>query len=282
MGKILLSAVFMLIISTIPSYAQFDSLGIQSLTVEPGGEYSFAVYGHYNSVFSGFEIPLVSSSSVIIFDSVNLHQSIVPNEYELGWRTDNQDSQLMIFIFPGNTSGIESFINPPGGKICEVYFHVLPFAANQTVIIDTMTFVEVYDPVDSTPLVSYDLAGYDQIGSLIDLEFKYGTIEVDYSTDIENPDDFEGSIPDKPKLFQNYPNPFNPVTNIEYCLSQRCNIRLDVLNLLGQTVRTLYQGSKSAGCHSVAFNAGGLSSGVYLYRLQADDFVRTRRMTLLK
>ncbi|GAB5409324.1 MAG: hypothetical protein BalsKO_16890 [Balneolaceae bacterium] len=85
------------------------------------------------------------------------------------------------------------------------------------------------------------------------------------------------------RLEQNYPNPFNPSTNISFNLPNAANVNLTVYNLLGQKVATLINGkTMTSGSHSVAFNASALSSGVYLYRLEAGSFVSNKRMTLIK
>ena len=83
-------------------------------------------------------------------------------------------------------------------------------------------------------------------------------------------------------LSQNYPNPFNPTTMIQYNVPQRSIVNLIVYNVIGEAVRVLAEGEKEAGTYSVNFNAQGLPSGVYLYRLQAGEFVQTRKMILLK
>ena len=88
--------------------------------------------------------------------------------------------------------------------------------------------------------------------------------------------------PERFMLQQNYPNPFNPSTTIRYGLPGRSNVVLTVYNTLGQQVATLVQGEQEAGFHEVQFDASGLSSGVYLYRLQAGDFISTKRMLILK
>ena len=83
-------------------------------------------------------------------------------------------------------------------------------------------------------------------------------------------------------LVQNYPNPFNPTTMISYNMQETGHVAIRVLNLLGQEVATVVDQVMDAGEHSVSFNADGLSAGVYLYVMEAGDFVSTRRMTLLK
>ena len=83
-------------------------------------------------------------------------------------------------------------------------------------------------------------------------------------------------------LQQNYPNPFNPSTNVEFSLPSSSQVRLTVYNMLGQEVATLVNGQMEAGTHTVRFDASRLSSGIYLYRLNAGSFVKTMKMILLK
>lgn len=99
------------------------------------------------------------------------------------------------------------------------------------------------------------------------------------------PDTGTGEDAEVPTVFvlkQNYPNPFNPVTIITYGLPEAADVRIEVFNMMGQRVATLVNGMENAGYHSVAFNAGHLSSGMYLYRIQARDFTDVRKMLLLK
>ncbi|MEL6821814.1 MAG: T9SS type A sorting domain-containing protein, partial [Calditrichota bacterium] len=89
------------------------------------------------------------------------------------------------------------------------------------------------------------------------------------------------------ELVGNYPNPFNPSTSIQYTLPQRSDVVITIYNTLGQQIRTLLRENRNAGFHEVKWN--GLDdvgqqvvSGIYFYRLQAADFVQTRKMMLLK
>jgi len=106
--------------------------------------------------------------------------------------------------------------------------------------------------------------------------FTYGsTVEVAIS-----------SAPAAFALSQNYPNPFNPSTVISYSLEKAGMVSLRVYNMLGQEVATLVNGPQEAGIYAVSFNTSkgtlGLSSGVYVYRLEAGSFVSTKKLVLMK
>jgi len=93
----------------------------------------------------------------------------------------------------------------------------------------------------------------------------------------------DGDIVKSFELNQNYPNPFNPSTNIGFSLPSTTSVTLKVYNLLGQEVATLIDGAKmNIGTHSVLFDAGSLSSGVYFFRIEAGNFNSTKQMMLIK
>ncbi len=89
-------------------------------------------------------------------------------------------------------------------------------------------------------------------------------------------------LPAEVTLSANYPNPFNPETTIRYALPQAGEVRLVVYDLLGHEVAVLVDGLQSAGNHTVRFGAGNLSSGAYVYRLQAQGKTIVRTMMLVK
>jgi Secretion system C-terminal sorting domain len=91
-----------------------------------------------------------------------------------------------------------------------------------------------------------------------------------------------GTAPQGSGIFQNVPNPFNPNTIIRYRLSMDNYVSLNVYDLLGREVAVLVNEEKPPGSYEVAFDATGLSSGVYLYRLTAGSFVQSRKMILLR
>jgi plastocyanin len=91
-----------------------------------------------------------------------------------------------------------------------------------------------------------------------------------------------GDIPDRFRLDQNYPNPFNPTTEIRFSLPERMQITLDVYAIHGQKIATIVDGVRDAGHYSVTFDATGMPSGIYVYRLQSDAEVKTRRMVYIR
>jgi hypothetical protein len=97
-----------------------------------------------------------------------------------------------------------------------------------------------------------------------------------------NPEAVREELPAEFTLNQNYPNPFNPTTVISYELPEAADVRLQVFDMAGRQVATLVSGQVGAGRHTVNFDASSLSSGVYMYRLQTQSGVFTRKLTLIK
>jgi hypothetical protein len=84
------------------------------------------------------------------------------------------------------------------------------------------------------------------------------------------------------RLAQNYPNPFNPNTIIKYELPKSSMVRLSVYDILGREMSVLVNERKDAGSYEVEFDAAGLASGVYFYRLIAGESVQTLRMAVVR
>ena len=94
--------------------------------------------------------------------------------------------------------------------------------------------------------------------------------------------DSQQTIPTRFSLMQNYPNPFNTSTVIRYKLPKPTNITLDIYDILGRKVETLKDEYQPAGYHQAIWQADGFSSGVYFYKLTAGEYVKSKKMVLLK
>ncbi|MFN4111081.1 MAG: carboxypeptidase regulatory-like domain-containing protein, partial [Ignavibacteria bacterium] len=121
-----------------------------------------------------------------------------------------------------------------------------------------------------------------------------GTVNVDYGSNSTAYKDLylspasttgvgnQSTTPTSYSLMQNYPNPFNPTTTIRFTIPEKVHVKLEVYNLIGQKIATLINGELNAGQYNFDFNGAGLSSGIYLYRIQAGNFTSVKKMLLLK
>ena len=94
-------------------------------------------------------------------------------------------------------------------------------------------------------------------------------------------------LPESFKVHQNFPNPFNPITTLQYELPEDSFVNVTVYDMLGNVVNNLINANQSSGYKSIQWNATNnqgepVSAGVYLYKIQAGDFVDTKKMNLLK
>lgn len=115
-------------------------------------------------------------------------------------------------------------------------------------------------------------------------KYRYRLKQVDYDGTYEYSAVIEAEVvlPFNFVLEQNYPNPFNPSTSIRYSIPQSSLVNIKVFNLLGQEVAELVNESKTAGQYEINFELNGLSSGIYLVKMQAGNFTSMIKMTLLK
>jgi len=89
-------------------------------------------------------------------------------------------------------------------------------------------------------------------------------------------------LPKEVRLHNNYPNPFNPSTQIAFDLPRESHVTLEVYNILGERVALLVDEVRGAGYHQVRFDASGLASGIYLYRMTANNVTLMNKMVLMK
>ncbi|MBL1214443.1 MAG: T9SS type A sorting domain-containing protein [Ignavibacteriae bacterium] len=122
----------------------------------------------------------------------------------------------------------------------------------------------------------------NEIAELVNYFYRLKQIDFDgsysYSAEIE----ITAEMPTSFELSQNFPNPFNPTTNIRFTLPEASNVQLKVFNTLGEEVASLTNNLFEAGVHNITFDASNFISGVYFYKLEADNFVQVKKMMLLK
>jgi hypothetical protein len=144
---------------------------------------------------------------------------------------------------------------------------------------NSITFIEGHGNSNSPKEYSYEDKDLFAGGT----KFQYRLKQVDTDGKFEYSDVVEVEIvPTEFELSQNYPNPFNPSTTIRFSLPKQTQLKLSLYNMLGEFVETLAEGTYDVGYHKVVVNASDLSSGMYVYRIESNDFVQTKKMMLLK
>jgi hypothetical protein len=133
----------------------------------------------------------------------------------------------------------------------------------------TTTEPKAYSFVDT----KLETGSYSYRLKQIDLDGNYKYSE-EVNVDVEVPIEYA--------LEQNYPNPFNPSTTIKYSIPEDGFVKLAVYNMLGEQVATLVNAQQKSGRYEINFNASNLASGIYLYRLEAQNYLSIKKMILIK
>lgn len=146
-------------------------------------------------------------------------------------------------------------------------------------IIDNPTTVILSKPVVIMGVLRLKSGVFDNtipftLGPNGSISFEGGSLLVSVKDDLGIPTSFF--------VYQNYPNPFNPQTSIKFDLPFDSYVKVSVFDLLGKEIKILFDGKKEPGSHEIKFDASGLSSGVYVYRVQADKLVSNKQMILVK
>jgi hypothetical protein len=126
---------------------------------------------------------------------------------------------------------------------------------------------------------------YSFIDSKLDAEsytYRLKQIDFDGSYEYSNEINVEVELPLQYALEQNYPNPFNPSTKISYSIPEDGFVKLAVYNLLGEEVATLINAFQKADRYEINFNASSLSSGVYVYKIEAANYTASKKLVLMK
>ncbi len=156
--------------------------------------------------------------------------------------------------------------------------------ANEMKIDYQSVFDEIYAAQAMLAAIEWDVSVSDGVEEVM-AENGPLTVGINASDAVLSID--EELLPEVYALHQNYPNPFNPITTLRYDLPEQANVNIIIYDMLGRQVRTLLNEIQDAGYRSVIWNATNdygkpVSAGVYLYKIQAGEFVQTRKMVLLK
>ncbi len=211
-------------------------------------------------------VSLFEGSNPLPVELASFSASVLDNSIKLIWRTDTEVNNYGFEI--ERTSPFPSPYQGEGGEAGRGWVK--------------LGFVQGHGNSNSPKEYSF----ID--GSLSGGKYSYRLKQIDTDGNFEYSKVIEVDLgsPGKMELSQNYPNPFNPSTTIRFSLPQSGDVKLTVYNIIGEMVVQLFNGFKEAGIHTFNFNAestnGGLNSGFYIYKLEANGLVQSRKMILLK
>jgi hypothetical protein len=185
---------------------------------------------------------------------------------------NNENHSVVIGLLPQLTSANVPDLEAGTGAVANLVFEINDPEVAQV----TVEAVELQDPNHSLMFVYHD---FDSNGfpSIRTVNPKFEPITVSFSSAPTSP-----SLPTTYALNQNYPNPFNPTTEIAFDLPEPSHVKLTIYNVLGQTVETLMDRDMEAGSHTLTWDARQNASGVYFYRISANNFTDTKKMLMLK
>ncbi len=208
---------------------------------------------------------------------------------DIGFRENNVPYEVLVYDSFDGTSPGTLITSVTDSAAQNGWYHVaLPQTMNVSAGQDFFVAVKIINKAYgisfdySTPtgrsFTSSDGVNYDDAISA------YGDINIRARIQTGTPTALEELLltPEQFRLAQNYPNPFNPATVIEYNLPQKSMVKLEIFNTLGKRVAVLQNGVQPAGVHSINFDASGLASGVYYYRIETDFGRQGKQMLLLK
>jgi hypothetical protein len=265
--------------SMVSAQAYSGHVFLENKQVQPGQSFTVRIYlaGNDQSIAS-LRIPIKFDNTYLTCTYVDFGGSIKHNDME-GYAAINGGEVEISYIPPVVDPMVT--ITTDSGLVATLYFTADNGAADGIVAIDSAYEDTQFDQFGTTFHLWHRVELADDTGDPAFMpSFTAGTVEISSSTAVGDED--KDMLPKYFEATQNYPNPFNPTTTISFTLPSKTSVRLDVFNVLGQTVATLINGELQAGQHEAVWDAGNSPTGVYFYRLTAEKESITKKMLLLK
>ena len=223
--------------------------------------------GPYNFTPTEFSLTEPSNNSEIMIDASNVDNGSITFSWD---ESSDANNDLLMYLMSATSNEIGNHdVDTIATSFSVPYVDIIEDMTDNNVTIATIEWtVHVTDGIDT---VEADNAPFTVA---IDGGYAMNTFS-------------EALIPEVFALHQNYPNPFNPITTLRYDLPENSYVNVTVYDMLGREIRTLVNTTQDAGFKSVLWNATNdygkpVSAGVYLYQIQAGEFVQTKKMVLLK
>jgi hypothetical protein len=223
--------------------------------------------GPYNFSPTDFSLTEPSNNTEIMIDASNVDDGSITFSWD---ESSDANDDLLLYLMSATSAEIGNHgIDTSGTSFSIAYTDIIEDMIENIVTVATVEWtVHVTDGIDT---VEADNGPF--------------TVAIDggYAMSVY----LESLLPDKFALHQNYPNPFNPITTIRYDFPAQATVKIIIYDMLGRQVKTLVNQTQEAGFKSVTWNATDsfgkpVSAGIYLYQIQAGEYISTKKMVLLK
>jgi hypothetical protein len=273
-------------VADIVVFTNYFTFGFGALNIDPANQISQTDIDQ-NGVF--LTVSDLAYMVRVVVDGDLPNSKVAPVFLHMDLSTTQQEGQSTVVADASGSIAVAHFVYDVEPGLYDVIPSLAPEIKNMTLkyhVDNDKLRVLVFNlgsekiEAGSGPIIQVSYAGEGRL-QLAEAQF------ADYYGRLYKSVDMPVEVPSGYTLDQNYPNPFNPTTNIRFTLSAAADVRLDIYNTLGQHVKTIVNNTIEAGEHTVVWNGESsdgtrVASGIYLYRLQADDYTETRKMILLK
>ena len=248
----------------------YDSVWVDNVIGQPNSSVVVSVFGSNSLTVDSIDIALEHFSANLQYNSTIFDGTRSQGALRQTATTNGQ--QILISVKFSETSPL-----PAGrGELAKLVFDIPDGTPDEVVEIDTTDYLDIWPTIFHHP---------ESGGLTIRPIYVKGSVEIKESTPVN--EDNNPLLPKEFALKQNSPNPFNPSTDISFALPQESDVLLVIYNLLGEKVRTLVNERLRAGVHHVTFdsrdnNGRQVASGIYFYKIKANDFTNSKKMMLLK
>jgi hypothetical protein len=223
--------------------------------------------GPYNFTPTEFSLTEPSNNTAIMIDASNVDNGSITFSWD---ESSDANDDLLLYLMRAASAEIGNHgLDTNATSFSVAYADIIEDMIENNVTVATLEWtVHVTDGIDTLEANNAPFTV---------------TIDGGYAMSVY----LESLLPDKFAFHQNFPNPFNPVTTLRYDLPENSFVNVTIYDMLGRGIRTLVNTTQDAGFKSVIWNATNdfgkpVSAGVYLYQIQAGDFIQTKKMVLLK
>ena len=270
------------------------NVATSGLTTIPPGLISGPIYGYSGGYYVatnlvpgyGYWAKLTGAGQIIIPNAMSKGDGELVEWFKEDWGritiTDAAGKNYTLYAVEGDVDLSQYQLPPalPSGMF-DIRFSSGRIAEDLNSAIQTIQMSGISYPL-TVRVENIDIRLQDETGRTINANLKSGEDIVVNDVTINKLMVSGELIPDKYALEQNYPNPFNPSTKIIYSIPEDGFVKLAVYNLLGEEVARIVSNVQKSGRYEVNFNANGLSSGVYVYRIEAENFSASKKLMLMK